>query len=250
MKNTITTTLPLDIEIIQKLLQDDTICLEVDYDNSRIKSKPALIYLTNLNIKSVQFKSSNKQSIFSLIDTYITQKSSTNITCLVASVAMILLTIKEAKLNSCDKLIIEKTSLIRESDVEEYLEDKDRTINIVKLIHLLDNIPTFLYSCSKQFTEKNIDIEKEFTVINSIDYTGYSFINLLKNELFLIGYFSTPIITTPTYFKQQFEEYIYAGSNLFSSISETFILPTLAMIDTGEFSLESLKEIATNIEKE
>lgn len=249
-KEALVTVVPFPSDVLRQVMTDNTIPIVIDYDNSAIKNKPALIYLTNVNIEaSVTFKVSDKENIFALIDSYITQKSPINIPALVISVISILFWLREITPGDDDKAFLEHHSLIKEDDLEDYLSDPQRASNIVRLAHVLDNIPTFIFSSSKEFRDAGIAIDAAFPVINSVDYTGYTFVNLLKSELFTAHYYAQPKETSVTYFKQQFEEYLFKGENLFGSLKDSHLFPSLSMIDGVNFKREDLSQLLANVKE-
>jgi len=248
MSTPIKSPLPLAMDAMEALLSDQNVRLQIDYDNSRIQNRAALIYLTNLNLKNIEFQTTDKAKAFELIDAYITQKSALMVECLLASVVTILFRIKEIVPNEVDAKSLASLSLISSDDVEEYLQDSKRMINVLKLIHILDNIPTYIYTCSKQFREQEKKIEDCFPIINSVDYSGYTFVNLLVNELFCCGYYSKPINTDVVYFQQQFTEYIYGGKNLFYWMTQGYLMPAIDMVESGAFDKDKLIQLVREIE--
>lgn len=250
MTTPIKSSLPLAMDAMEALLADSTTRLQIDYDNSRIQNRAALIYLTNLNLKNIEFQTTDKEKTFALIDAYITQKSALMVECLLASIVTILFRIKEITPNQVDEAAISKLSLISSEDVEAYLQDRSRMLNVLKLIHLLDNIPTFIYTCSKQFRDQERKPEECFPVINSLDYSGYTFVNLMVNEMFCVHYYSKPIKTDVVYFQQQFNEYVYGGKNLFYWMSQGYLIPAVDMVDRGLFDKDRLDRMVKEIEGE
>lgn len=238
------------MDAMQALLADQSTRLQIDYDNSRIQNRAALIYLTNLNLKNIEFQTQDKEKAFDLIDAYITQKSALMVDCLLASVVTILFRIKEITPNQVDAESTAALSLITPDDVEAYLQDKKRMYNVLKLIHILDNIPTYIYTCSEQFRSQELKPEDCFPVVNSVDYSGYTFVNLLVNELFWSHYYSKPIKTDVVYFQQQFNEYIYGGKNLFHWMCQGTLLPSMYVLESGLFDKDKMSEIVKRIEEE
>lgn len=147
----------------------------------------------------------------------------------------ILFTIKDINLNEGDKLFLSQNSLIKTDDVETYLQDSTRFSNVANLIRLLDNIPTFIFSCSEAFRQSEMKPTEYFQTINSLDYTGYTFVNLLESEIFTTHYYTVKAADESIYFKQQFEEYIFAGDNLFARLSKTHLIPSLLMLEDGSY---------------
>jgi hypothetical protein len=238
---TINTILPLSLETMKQVVTTTNVEVVVDYTASQIKGRSALIYLTNANIPNVRFTVSTAEEAFELIDCYIMHKSTINIDCLCASIVRLLLAIKAVELSPADEESIDGLSLISPDDVGEYLMDDKRRINLLHLIHVLDNIPTCLYATSPEFVKNHGAPETVFPVVNTLDYIGYTFVNLVSMESFLIAYYSVPTTAPVVFFKQQFTEYAFGGKNLFAYLTNTFMVPVLSAVAAGTLTVPAVE---------
>lgn len=241
---TITSVLPLPLDVMKQIVTTPDLAIEIDYSASQIKGRSALIYLTNANISNIHFTINTVEEAFELIDAYIMHKSTISIPCLIASITRILLTIKGVTLNADDESIIDNAGLIAPEDVPDYLMDETRREHLLHLLQLLDNLPTYLCTAAPDFKDVHGDPETLFPVIDSIDYVGYTFVNLLQSELFTMAYYSVPTTAPAIYFKQQFTEYAYGGKNLFEYLSNTYIVPLMGAVKSGELSASELEQLA------
>lgn len=237
---TIETTLPLTLEAMKQVVTSTSVEVVIDYSNSQIKGRSALIYLTNANVPNIRFTVSTAEEAFELIDTYIMHKSTINIECITASIIRILLAIKGVALNEADEATVDGLSLISPDDVGDYLLDESRRTNVLHLLHVLDNLPTGLYIASPGFQATGQTPESIMPVVNSLDYVGYTFINLLQIEMFTVAYYSVPTTAPVAFFKQQYTEYAYGGKNLFSYLSNTYIVPLLNAVAAGSITIPTL----------
>jgi hypothetical protein len=218
--------------------------VEIDYDASQIKGRAALIYLTNANIPNVSFSVNNQEDAFDLVSNYIMHKSIVNIECLVNSIRQVLYVARGVTLTDADQEALNNTSLITPDQVADFLSNPQRAENTLHLIQVLDNIPTFLVANNTQFKETHGDAVTNFDVVDAIDYVGYTFINLIRTDEFIINYFSVPPTAPIAYFKQQFDEYAYGGKNLFAYLSDTFVFPLLNSIAAGNTTEKELESMA------
>lgn len=241
--NTIHVTLPLNLEQMKSVITTVGPTVIIDYHNSVLKGRGALIYLTNANIPNAVFDVSqcDKETVYDLIDAYITQKSIVPVRGLIDSVMQLLYVARGIVPNGDDQQSIDTTSLVKRDEFEAYVSNERRHINFSKLIHVLDNIPLFALTCHTGFKDAVGDGATAFPSIDDVDYTGLTFVNLLEVDSFVTYYFSVPTTTQPVYFTQQFDEYMFSGKNLFSYVSNTMIFATLSGFLSGELSVDQLE---------
>jgi hypothetical protein len=243
--NTITVTLPLSLDDMKAVITTPDISVNINYAVSKLKGRSALIYLTNVNVPNATIITDGVPTteLFDLIDKYVTLKSTIAIEGLLASIIQILFTLRKVSMHQYDKAVITHRSLITDSQVEEYMSDTTRAKNIHQLMEVLDNITLFAITSSSAFKQLYGDPTKVFPTTNDIDYTGFTFINLLEYDIFVLNYYGTPVEAAPTYFVQQYDEYMYGGKNLFSYVSKTFLMPSLDLvIHGGQEALDQLNQ--------
>lgn len=244
MNTIIKSTLPLPLDVMKQVITTPNASVEIDYDASQIKGRAALIYLTNANIPNVSFSVSNQEDAFDLVSNYIMHKSIVNIECLVNSIRQVLYAVRGVTLSDDDQANLDATSLFSLDQVADFLSDPQRAENTLHLIQVLDNIPTFLVANNVKFKEEHGDAAANFEIIDAIDHVGYTFVNLIRTDEFIISYFSVPPTAPIAYFKQQFDEYAYGGKNLFAYLSDTFVFPLLNSIAEGKTTEKELESMA------
>lgn len=235
------TTLPLPLEDMKQAITSPDSTIVINYAASKLKGRTALIYMTNANLPNPHFDVAGvpREEVFTLIDAYITQKSTVNNRNLVDSVIQIVYAARGIEVSPVDQQSIDRSALLTREDVKDYLADQQRLENIVKLIHVLDSLVVFVLYSNTAFKGTEGE-DPSIPVINDIDYTGFTYVNLLEIESFMVSYFTLPPLTQPSYFKQQFEEYMYNGKNLFAYMSNTFMMPTVSSVLDGTITLDTL----------
>jgi hypothetical protein len=236
---TIRTIIPIAMDDLRQIITTPDATAVVDYGNSRLKSRAALIYATNVNLTQLEFDVTNASSedVFALVDSYITLKSILDVRGLVFAVGIILRHIAGAPVT--EQSVID-VSVIKPDQVEAYLADPARKANADNLFSLMSNLTTFTVTCYGAFKEKYGKGEDVFPVVNDIDFTGCTFVNLLQYDWFMLDFFANANgLLSPVYYVQHFDEYVYGGRNLFSYVKDTFLLAALETVlsDTETFKL-------------
>ncbi len=203
----------------------------IDYDNSTIKGKAALIYLTNINLPNVKFKSDNIDELCKLICDYMNHKSVIEIPCLVSSMGVLLMDVIGA-LNLDDPEIagMLDDSVLTAVSIERFYASPERIETLVRLATILANIPTMLEHEAKAEEELTVD------VVDNLDYIGYTFVHLLKMNLVMIQFMASGILSQvhPTFFRQHYKDYMYGGKNLYAYLAGSIILPIAAAFRNKE----------------
>jgi hypothetical protein len=200
-------TVPLPIEHIKEFFQDKEIEFLVDYENSKIKDQVFLTYISNLDIPMDIKVNENfdKESLFKLIDHYMTVKTITNIPFLNSLARQIILTAAGSKAGS--------EGYLSTDQLQEYISTRKDTIAI--WLAFFNSIPLFLISTFKELNEE-LKVQETYDVIDDIDAVGLNIVNLLTNE-FMADFFTTEVaIEKSFWFKQQFESYMFKGKSLYN----------------------------------
>lgn len=230
--NTITTSLPVSLDDMKLLITTPNSSVVIEYAKSQLKGRAALIYTTNANLPNPSFDMAgvDREDVYDLVDNYITQKSVVRINNLIYSVATLLFAAKGLTVPHEDRVEFDKVSLVQPEEIGAYMSNAQRSQNLNRLIEVLDNIVLFALTCSQGFRETCGDLSSMATIVNDVDYTGCTFVNLLEEEWFTTTYFSSVSLANPKYFSQQYDEYLFNGRNLFSYVTATFLIPALDML--------------------
>jgi hypothetical protein len=226
--NTIETIVPISIENLKKWFTDKETVYIIDYENSTLKGKQFLTYLSNLDLPS-DVKNPN----FELIKEYLNCTSIINVDSLENIVINILLQYKE---------------LVKENNYKDFIKENEEIIS--KWCDRLDSLILFnMYIIKeKQFS----DYVKDFPIDNSTDLIGINFVSLLKHERFYLFY--NKIKNNIKFYEHYFNDYMFRGFNLYSFWSNSnnpLFLLTIAIIEgkTKEYlkAREIDREILKNV---
>lgn len=248
--NTINTTLPVALEDMKRIITSSDATIHIRMADATIKGRTALIYMSNANLAQAKIDVTDvpAETVFELIDAYITLKSTLPNRNLIGSVMQIVYACKGIQLLPIDQTAVDTLSLITRDQVQEYMSDQARADNVLKLIHVLDNITTFVACCHESLRSR-VGEDPDVPVINDIDYTGYTYINLLEVEQFMLTYYSAPRSTTYAYFSQQYDGYMYGGKNLFAIMSGTFMVPLMSELSAGSITPEMIAQARNESEQ-
>lgn len=234
MTTKIRTELPVSMETLRAVITTPNAAVEVDYANSKLKGRAALIYLTNTNLPNITLDVTGVEAVekCQLVADYITQKSTLFIPQLVDTILYLLFKKKNVQLPFHIQSYLDQATL---AGVTEDL----LTEPLNHLIHVLDSLPLYAVSRNVGFQKTYGKPEAVFEIINNVDYTGFTFVNLFKHPLF-VDYYTAPITTKPVYFVQQFEEYMFSGKSLFALFAETPIMAIMDCFTSGNVTVEQL----------
>jgi len=237
---TVTTELPLSMDALRQVITQPDAGVVVDYNNSNLKGRAALIYMTNTNLPNVALNMTDVslEEKFVLVDDYITHKSILHVAQLVNTVLNVLFAVRKVDIGA-EQDILDQVSLFPQEHVGEYLANPTRAEHINKLIELLDSLPLYAVTCSTSFREVYGKGKEAFEPVNDIDHTGFTFVHLLTHPLFL-EYFTQPATTTLKYYVQQFDEYMYNGKSLFPFLVNSPVFGILECYITGAVDLDQL----------
>lgn len=232
------------MDVLRQMITTKDHALVIDYANSTIRDRTALIYLTNTNVSVQQIDVAGvpEEDVFQLIDAYIMHKSAIDIPPLVTSVMLILLALKKVPIDPVDANYLLKTSLISVEQIDRYLVDPERLKHIAHLTDVLDNMVTFI-AASNATIKQTLSYEE----VDDINYIGFTFVNLLKSDTFTLYYYSAPLIHSPKYFTQHYNEYVYGGQNLFSYVTQSILMPLADMIVAGQVTKDTLVRVEAGL---
>lgn len=247
---------PLSFDEMKEFIVDPSKSLVVDYNNSKLQDKTFLVYCTNISLQNIDisFDQCEKEKIFSLIDAYITQKSTLKLEVLLQCVIRLIIFAKGIQYpDEYQPFFARGKQILADEDLQLYWSNETRRENLVKLMHVLDSIPIYLLTTNTSFRDVYGEPTEVFNVVDDINYTGYTFVNLFEHPIFLLVYYTAPVISCNRYFKQQYEETLYKGKSLyyyFVNTEANFLLPLFNAIFSGELTPEFLGEMHSALLKE
>lgn len=213
------TIVPIPIDAIREFFINKEIVFMVDYADSRLKGATFLTYLSNLNVPADVLITSQftKEDYFSLMKAYMTQRMITDCPMLNHLSARILLLAKgtpfqELPYESPFAQLQGSEIADNESEImyEFMVDNKDIVIN---WMHFMDSSYVFCAHSIAAIREK-VKPEENFEVIDNKEYVGHNIVRLYGLNGFMAFYFSIEQPLRQSYFKQQFEEYMFANKRL------------------------------------
>lgn len=248
--------IPLSFDEMKEFIVDPSKTLVVDYSNSKLQDKTFLVYCTNIGLQNIDidFSECEQEKVFSLIDAYITQKSTLKIDVLLQCVIRLIIFAKGIQYpEEYEPFFVKGKQVLADEDLQLYWDNETRRDNLVKLMHVLDSIPIYMLTTNTSFKEVYGEPTEVFNTVDDINYTGYTFVNLLEHAVFLLVYYTAPVMSNGRYFKQQFEETLYKGKSLyyyFVNTEANFLLPLFNAIFSGEITPEFLDGMRAALLKE
>lgn len=239
--------IPLSFEQMKEFIVDPSKRLTIDYKNSQLRDKALLVYCTNINLQNItfDFTGCEKEEIFSLIDSYITHKSIIKIEMLIQCVVKLMMFARGTPILPEFQIAVDfANQVLPDADLRAYCDDETRRDNLTRLMLVLDSIPLYLLTTNTAFEEAFGKPTEVFQVIDDINFTGYTFVNLFEHPVFLLQYYTSAFASGGRYFKQQFEETLYKGKSLyyyFVNNETNFLLPLLDAILSGTITPEFLE---------
>jgi hypothetical protein len=192
--NIIETTAPISIENLKKFFVDKTIHYLIDYENSSLKGKKLLTYLSNLELP-IDIKWENTPEHFDLLKDYLEFE--------------MLVNVKSLELKTIE-LILEYKNIFQGENVKFIQENKPVLEKWESKIDSLTLYNMYIIDC-EEF--------KNFVSSHPIDETeelmGVNFLSLLKHEIFYTV-FQKIDSNKLKFYKKYFEDYMFKGKNLFS----------------------------------
>lgn len=200
---------PLSIDQIKEFFKDKSLFFLVDYENSKLKDKVFLTYLSNLDIPSDVELSKNisKESLFNLIDSYMNMKTVTDVDSLNMMVCHILLKFKKVNL---DNIIV--NPFLSDDLVDEYIDTRKEMLE--KWAHFIDSSILYLMYIFQDLNEK-LKVDEQFPKIDDANYVGLNVVNLFKTPGFLQTYFSSDEKSSLSFFTEQFTKYMFKGKSFY-----------------------------------
>lgn len=248
--------LPLAFDEMKEFIVDPSKPLTVDYKNSQLKERGLMVYCTNVNLQTIDidFTDCTREEKFAMIDAYITHKSTFKVYRLVQCVLRLLMYAKGITLSETyQNLLPFGMQSLTDEEIKQYCEDGQRREHLIHLLHVLDSIPLYMLTTNTAFEQTYGKPDKVFDTIDDINYTGYTFVNLLEHPLFLLQYYAVPFSGQNRYFKQQFEESLYGGKVLYSFFvnnENSCLLSLFDAIFTGKLTPEFFNEMNNTALKE
>jgi hypothetical protein len=242
-------TIPFDSETLRNIITGDIKSPEIDYDNSKIKSKNFITYLSNLKYESLNINLSNVsfEEKSELLSEFIKHNSSCHINQLEATVIKCLFYFRDYDLSLVDKSEDDKTVLeqciLSNDEVQQFVEQNKDLIK--QLSEILDGVLLYAIKNLTAYKEELGDFVTNNIVTEKQDI-GKTFVNLFDNVTFNCHYYSSvPNFDNIKYFDHYFDRPIYSGKTLINFITSPncFIFPLLRIMLEAPLTTEQFQSI-------
>ncbi len=241
----IETSAPISMEHLQKSFTDENIAFVIDYETSLLKGKQLLVYLSNLEVPCDIKIGPNvsKEERFALLIEYMNFRNLLGCPSLALTVGTILTAAKDI-----DEFYhkVENPILSADEIIEFIMENQ---IVVSKWVILMDSMIVYTMSSSKGYVAAFGDPKETFENIDDEQAVGNNFVQLFDIPQFMELFFSVPGQRF-YYFTKQFEDYMFAGQNLFfHSMKSTNPLPLIfEAMGTVEYDPVTFLEQASQYE--
>jgi hypothetical protein len=195
--NIVNTVAPIPMEDLKKFFIDKDVRYIIDYNNSSLKDKKLLIYLSNLEIPAdINFSNCKEEEFKIMFDSYIRLENICNVF-------------------SLEKLMIEvikqRKKLISNESLEKLIQGNEEVID--SWISKLDSLT--IYNMYIIDNEEFKSYAESYPHDETDSLLGINFVNLLKHINFYDTYNHIDENNIKFYTKY-FNEYIFKGSNLYT----------------------------------
>jgi len=219
----LTVTAPISIDQLKKYFVSKDIFYVIDYENSQLKGKKLLTYLSNLDIPSDISIDENSNEFEELLMEYLTSHT----------------LIKSEKLEkSALKIMLCYKKLMTDTVADSFIENNKKIVE--HWISIIDSL--MLYNMHTLEVQEFKDHARSYENNDTIE--GLNFVNLLKYPEF---YFLFSEVKTDNlkFYNRFFDEPVYKGSPLFdfwANPNNDVFLMTWAIAE-GEISAEEFSKI-------
>lgn len=203
-------TLPLEVEQIKEFIENKELFFLVEYSDCKLRGASLHTYVGNLELPcDITFTNVSKEDRFELVKSYMESRSLNPANALRLTVAHLLLQYKG--FSDSESFLV--NPVLSKDECCEFLEVNS------ELMERWDTFvsSTMLYQLTSiQTLEETYSFKDLFMTIDDPRYIGTNVVNLFSIPSFMELFFSIPCRSSLYYFKPQFEEYMFRGSNLFN----------------------------------
>lgn len=202
------TKVPLSVDLIKEYFENKKLFFIVSYVDSSIKGNLFLTYLSNLDLPfEIDFTGATFDQKFEIMKNYFESRNISDSDVLCLNAADILLTYR-----GIDTSTIFNNTLFTLDEKKDFIAKNEKSIS-----HWSSFIGSSIVYLLKVFPDLNdvLKIESVFPKIEESGYVGANVVRLFSVPHFMEFFFSAPPIEKIYYFKHQFEDNMFKGTNLF-----------------------------------
>ncbi|OIQ17184.1 MAG: hypothetical protein BM556_13305 [Bacteriovorax sp. MedPE-SWde] len=243
--------LPLKVEELKEFIENKDNVYIADYSKIEIKGTVLYNYVSNLELP-VEFDFSNcsfeekEEAIKSFMET----RNIVTADSLRINVAALILYIRGINVDEVFGNLI-----FTEDERKEFFKRNEGLC--YRWEQFIESTMIFSQKCLKKKIEDSDDIplneiefEHNFEIIDDVLYIGANVVKMFSIPSFMELFFLVQPRTELKYFKQQFDEYIFRGKNLFEFFfcDENEVFQMFAAHATGTVSMDELVKVGNYLE--
>lgn len=247
MNNVKVVTLPLKVEELKEFIEKKDTLYVVSYKDTQIKGNVAYNYLSNLDLHAeFDFTDCDYELREEALTSFMQTRNLISSDGPRLNVAQILL-----EKRGIDTQDMFSNSMFSKDEIELFITNNQEILN--KWEQFLESTIIYAQMCLRtEFDDENFKLENPYPdleVIDDIHWLGTNIVTLFSIPTFMEQFLSITPIHPHVYFKQQFEEYMFKGSNLFSYYLAQENTPFLAFFAEfrGDLKIEDLFDFAQKV---
>ena len=202
-------TVPLSVDQIKEFFTNKEIIYLVNYKNSDLKGVVFLTYLSNLDLPAeIDFSENSFEEKEELFKIYMETRNIIPCDTLRFNAAAFLL--EKRGLNSfnyLDKLYFSK------EEMKKFIENNLELVN--KWEQFVESTTIYAQSTIEPLLDR-LNLEEIYPICDDQQFIGANVVNLFSIGGFYELFLSRPFAHQLTYFKPQFQEYMFRGKNFYS----------------------------------
>jgi len=241
-------TLPLGVEELKEFIENKGKFLYLcDYSKLELKGTVLYNYISNLELPvEFSFENSSFEEKQEAIKSFMETRNIIKADSLRLTVASIILYARGIKVDE-----VFENMIFSNDEKKEFFQNNLELCS--KWEQFLESTMIYAQKCVSldgESGEEKFEFEHDFEVIDDVTYVGSNIIMMFSIPSFMELFFLTGSRTKLMYFKQQFDEYIFRGKNLYDYYfcEENEVFQMFLAQATGKVSLDELNRVTEYVE--
>lgn len=227
-------TAPLPVASIKEFFQDKDTFFLINYEESKLKGKVLLTYLSNLDIPAdIKLPDDfDDETIFELLDAYMEIKTISSVDILKAMMAHIVL-----KYIGVPTHEVFESTLLTEDQVDRYIETRKETLERWKFF--LDSTMVYLLYIHTDLNEE-LRLEDQVPHIDDAMYLGHNVVNLFSVPTFMELFQGASEVDQMAFFVPQFTQHMFKGETLYPYFvhENNLMVPLMVSMMSGKIPID------------
>lgn len=205
------TTAPISMDLLREYFTNKEIKFHIDYANSQLKGRQFLTYVSNLNVPvDITYDETLPvEDRFALVQEYMNQQNLANIDVLVKTVAEILVRSK----GSAGLTNIYEEHFLTAEQIDQFIQENKLLVGKWRV--LMDSMVIYAMAINVAYVETFGHPRDTYECIDDATVVGKNFVWLFEDVDFVEQFYMIPGVEF-YYFVKQFDDYMFAGKNLFA----------------------------------